>query len=139
MTDWAALKIEYVNSTISLRELAEKQGINAAGVIKRCEREGWEVERRKVSADVSKAAQAELGDIRVTELAKFNDDDLLAARGIRAKAAEMMANVETPAELRALAGAFDTAQKIGRLALGAATESSVVTTKELPASVDEFV
>lgn len=124
MTDWAKLKLEYVNSTISLRDLAEKHGINAAGVIKRCEREGWEVERRQVSADVGKAAQAELGDTRAAELAKFNDDDLKVARGIRAKAASMMATVESPQELSALARAFDTAQKIGRLALGAATESS---------------
>ena len=51
----------------------------------------------------------------------------------------MMARVNFPADLRALASAVDTAQKIGRLALGASTENATVSTRELPASVDEFV
>lgn len=139
MTDWAKLKLEYVHGTMTLRELADTHGINAAGVMKRSQRDDWDIERQQVSASVSKAANEALGETRAIELAKFNDDDLKVARGIRAKAAAMMAKVESPAELRALAGAFDTAQKIGRLALGAATENSVVTTKELPASIDEFV
>jgi hypothetical protein len=51
----------------------------------------------------------------------------------------LLATVATAAELKALSGTFDVAQKISRLALGASTENSTVTTKELPASVDEFV
>ena len=138
-TDWAALKTEYVHGTATMRELAEQKGIKAAGLMRRAAKEGWDAERKQKSAQVSRAAGESLTGTRVDELAKFNADDLKMARAIRAKAAQMMVKANTPADLRALAGAVDTAQKVGRLALGASTENSMVTTKELPSSVDEFV
>jgi hypothetical protein len=138
-TDWAAVKTAYIHGTDTMRELAEKHGIKAAGLMKRAAAEGWDAERKQKSAEVSKAAGALLTGSRVDELAKFSADDLKMARAIRAKAAQMLGGANTPADLRAIAGAVDTAQKVGRLALGASTENSTVTTKELPASVDEFV
>jgi uncharacterized protein YjcR len=137
--DWTAIKTEYVHGTDTMRELAEKHGIKAAGLMRRAANEGWDAERKQKSAEVSKTVSDSLVSSRAEDLAKFNADDLMMARAIRAKAAKLMANANTPADLRALAGAVDTAQKVGRLALGASTENSSVTTKELPASVDEFV
>lgn len=58
---------------------------------------------------------------------------------MRDKANALLAAASTAAEVKALAGAFDVAQKISRLAIGAETENSLVSTRELPASVDEFV
>ena len=84
-------------------------------------------------------ASAIITESRTDDLAKFNADDLKMARAIRAKAAQMMQTATTPSQLQALAAAVDKAQKVGRLALGASTENNTVTTKELPASVDEFV
>lgn len=138
-TDWTKLRAEYITSASTLRELADRHGIKAAGVMRRAAKEGWDAERKQESARVSKAAIDATVPDRVAELEKFNADDLKMARAIRAKAAQMMANTSTPSDLRALAGAVDTAQKVGRLALGASTENSTVTTRELPASVDEFV
>lgn len=138
-TDWTALRLEYVHGTDTMRELAEKHGIKAAGVMRRAAKEGWDSERKQKSAEVSKTASAVLTESRTDDLAKFNADDLKMARAIRAKAAQMMQTATTPSQLQALAAAVDKAQKVGRLALGASTENSAVTTKELPASVDEFV
>lgn len=138
-TDWAAIKTEYVHGSVTMRELAEKHGIKAAGVMRRAAKEGWEAERKQKSAEVSKGASEALTAGRTDELVRFNAADLEMAKAIRTKAEAMMKEASTPQDLKAIAGAIDTAQKVGRLALGASTENSTVTTKELPASIDEFV
>lgn len=137
--DWAALRVEYISSTITLRELARKHGIKAAGVMARAAKEKWEDQRKQESARVSKAAADAIMNDRVTMLAKFNEDDLRMARAIRAKAAQMMMYAERPSDLRAIASAADIAQKIGRLALGVETEVASVTTHDYPTSIEEFV
>jgi hypothetical protein len=138
-TDWNALRVEYVNGSMQYKELAEKHGLKEGTVRQRANREGWAAERNALSRAVTQTAQAKLTEDRTDELTKFNEDDLKMARAIRAKAASMMRNELSPQDLRALAGAVDTAQKVGRLALGASTENSSVTTQTLPASVDEFI
>ena len=138
-SDWTTIRTEYVHGADTMRELADKHGIKASGLMRRAAKEGWDAERKQKSAAVSRAASDVLTDTRVDALIQFNADDLKMARAIRAKAARMMGDDLTPQDLRALAGSVDMAQKVGRLALGASTENSSVTTKELPASVDEFV
>jgi len=120
-TDWKALRVEYVNGAMTFKELAEKHGIKDATVRQRAHREDWEQERHALSQAVTQAAQTRLSESRSSQLARFNEDDLRVARAIRAKAAAMLATAQQPADLRALASAMDTAQKIGRLALGATT------------------
>jgi hypothetical protein len=138
-TDWAALKVEYVNSALTYGELAERHGLKAGTVRQRANREGWNDSRNAVSQFVTKVATEQITENRVDELIKFNAEDLATAKAIRNKAIEMMDGIESPSDLRALAGAVDVAQKVGRLALGASTENSAVTTKELPSTVDDFV
>lgn len=138
-TDWQAIKLEYINSPLSLKEIAEKHDLKDATVRQRAHREDWEAERHALSQSVTQAAQEQLTDDRANQLAKFNEDDLRMARAIRAKAASMIKELDNPSALRAVAGAADLAQRIGRLALGAETENRIVTSRELPASVDEFV
>jgi hypothetical protein len=104
-----------------MRALAKKHGINAAGLMKRAEREGWDAERQQLSATVSKTASDALVESRIDELTKFNEADLRIAKALREKAEAMMLTAEAPSDLRALAGAIDVAQKVGRLALGATT------------------
>lgn len=138
-TDWPALKLEYVNSTLSLRELAERHGIKSAGVMARAVKEGWDLARKQNQAEVSAAAQEQLTANRIDELAAFNEADLKMARAIRAKAAQMMqqgVNL-SPTELRSVAASADTAQKIGRLALGAETARTVNDNRSLPPIKDE--
>ena len=137
--DWSALRIEYVNSALQYKELAEKHGLKEGTVRQRANRERWGEARNAASRAVTEKAGAVLTTSRADELARFNEDDLKMARAIRAKAARMMSEDMRPNDLRALAGAVEAAQKVGRLALGASTENSTVTTKELPASIDEFV
>jgi hypothetical protein len=128
--DWAALRAEYVSGHCTMRELASKHGIKAAGVMRRAANEKWEADRKQESLRVSKEASIALGKFRTDELSKFNDDDLKIAKGIRAKAVGMLASVVTPQDIRALASAFEVAQRIGRLALGASTDNKEITGKD---------
>lgn len=134
-TDWAALRVEYVNGSMDYHELAKAHGLKHATVRQRANREKWQEARHTLSQAVTHAAQAKLTEDRTDELTKFNEDDLKMARAIRAKAARLMGNDLSAQELRALAGAVDVAQKVGRLALGASTENSAISTNDVQITV----
>lgn len=135
--DWAALRVEYVNSAMTYGELAEKHGLKPGTVRQRANRENWNDSRNALSQLVTTTATEQITDNRVDELTKFNQQDLETAKAIRNKAIEMMGQIDTPSDLRALAGAVDVAQKVGRLALGASTENSAQVIRELPTLEDD--
>ena len=125
-TDWITIKTEYVNGA-EYSALADKYKIKEATVRQQSSRHKWLEERHKMSLAVTAKAISVLVESRAEQLANFNADDIRVAKAIRAKAATMMRNASSPQDLRARSGAFDTAQKIGRLALGATTENNGVT------------
>jgi hypothetical protein len=122
--DWAAVRLAYINSSKSIRQLAEEFKVGASAAMKRCASEGWEAKRKQQTQKVSIEAEKVSTVARAQELAKFNEADLKVACAIREKAALMLQETENPMHLRALAAAMDSAQKIGRLALGATTENA---------------
>lgn len=137
-TDWAALRVEYVNSSMQYKELAEKHGLKEGTVRQRANREDWSRERNALSRAVTDAANASLGDERISRLAKFNDQDAKIAEALKGKAAKLLGRDSLdPSELSALSRVFDTAQKIGLLALGAATANTTVSTRSLDPLQDE--
>lgn len=139
-TDWTAVKLSYVNSNKTLREVATDHGIKAAGVMARASKEGWEAERKQKQAEVSKIVQDELIEDRASKLAKFNEQDARIAEALKAKAEMLLEHGDLDdKKLANLTRVFDGAQKIGLLALGAATENVNSTVTSLPASVDDFV
>lgn len=136
--DWLAIQTEYVSGK-EYTELSETYNVKEATIRQRSKRGDWSQLRHSASLAVTEKAIDSIIEVKADLLARLNETDLSAAESLRAKATELLATVATAAELKALSGTFDVAQKISRLALGASTENSTVTTKELPASVDEFV
>lgn len=118
-TDWPLIRMEYAQGTASLSELAEKYGLYPATLTSRADKEGWAEERRQEAERVRAVTDESNG---ATQLAAFNEADLTVARAMRAKAAQMIKEATTPAEINALAKVFDIAHKIGRTALGADTD-----------------
>jgi len=116
-TDWPAIKVEYLNSNASLRELAAKHNVKESAMMARCARDQWEPERKRIQAKVIAKANKSLEQSRAEQLVKLNRDDLEAANAIKAKARSMLDMIESPNDLRALSASLDTAQKISRLAL----------------------
>lgn len=140
-TDWTAIRTEYINGA-EYPDLAHKYKVKEATLRQRASRHKWSQERQKASQLVTAKATEALIETKAEQLAKFNADDLKVARNLRALVNRQIqkSNGEMDAStIRALAGAASEAQRIGRLALGAETESSVVMTKELPSSVDDFL
>lgn len=136
--DWIAIQTDFI-SGMEYSELSEKYNVKEATIRQRAKRGNWSQKRHSVSQTVTDRAISTMIEVKADLLAKLNEADLKSAQALRDKANELMQSVTTPNELKALSGTFDIAQKIGRLALGASTENSTVTSKELPASVDEFV
>ena len=137
-TDWAALRVEYVNGSMQYKELAEKHKLKEGTVRQRANREDWAHERNALSRAVTQAANATLGDERATRLARFNDQDAKISEALKAKAAKLLNSDSVDAsELSALSRVFDTAQKMGLLALGAATANTTVSTRTLDPLKDE--
>lgn len=132
------LRLEYVNSTLSGRELAEKHGLQVRNLEKKITRGGWLEQRRKVMYAVQEKAQQKVTDERADELSQWNQDDLRLARALRAQVARTMTLLGQPAgegmpprlippeTLRTLAVTAESAQRIGRLALGASTGNQAV-------------
>ncbi len=136
-TDWAALKLQYVHGAETLREIADKHNIKAAGVMRRAAKEGWDAARKQESAKVSTVAHAALGDERATRLAKFNEQDAKIAEALKANAARILNGADVDDKVLAnLTRIFDGAQKIGLLALGAATANTTVSTRTLEPLTD---
>ena len=131
--DWDLIRTEYVSSSISIRELADKFDCSADAIEKRAGREQWTEQRRKMSAEVLAKADAELTAKRASDLVKFNEEDLNLAKALRSQIAKHINDAirgSTPLsthDIRRLASAAADAQKIGRLALGVSTANNEVT------------
>ena len=128
--DWPAAKIEYVtNAALTLADIAAKYGTTMDATKQQCLRNNWVEERAERSRILSqKVTEKSILDI-VGELAKYNEQDLIAAKSLRALAAKRMQSANQgqnlePKDVRALAGAIESAQRIARLALGASTENT---------------
>jgi len=127
--DWDAIKTEYIGGRMSYASLAEEHGISASAITKRGQREGWRALRLKISEDVGIKAQKSIVNQRAAWLERFNEGDLEIAEAVKAEVEQFIKDARTKEggitaqEIRALAGAAEAAQKIGRLALGATTDS----------------
>lgn len=130
-TDWNAVRLAYIHSAKSLAVIAKEFGLTADACEKRAEREEWTRLRREASESVSAAASAKIEAERAQALAEWNDADLTVAKSLRGQVAKAIrfAQAEgqpalTPVQIRALVNAAEGVQRIGRLALGATTENT---------------
>lgn len=127
--DWAAIKLDYMHSALEPMALAKKYDVPPATMRQRVKRGGWAAERHSHVTQVTAQAHGILTAEKVSELTQWNADDLRIARALRAQIAASIKVAQdrkaplSASELRALAGAAEQAQKMGRLALGVSTEN----------------
>lgn len=140
---WAVLEAEYVNGSMSVRELATSKGVSEPALEKRAQLGKWSEKRRVASVEIGKAASKSAAQLQLDELEAFNKADLALAKNLRALVNAQIrkvldkakqAGLEMPdmkaTDIRTLASAGAEIQRIGRLALGAATENQQVTGKD---------
>ena len=126
---WEKIHLAYVHGK-DYADLSAEYGVKASTIRQRVKRYKLSHDRRAVSQAVAEQVVQGIIEEKVSHLEKFNADDLRMARAIRAKAAGLMAMELTPQDLRALAGAVDLAQKVGRLALGAEIEITTINSRD---------
>lgn len=76
MTDWNAIKTEYISTSISQRALAEKYGVSPSTLRYRAKREGWDDERCAISRKTAQATAAvivERGADRASRILSLSD------------------------------------------------------------------
>ena len=61
-TNWEQIRTEYVTAEISLRDLADKQGVARSQVFERSRREGWVTQRRAFRSRAGAKAEQEAED-----------------------------------------------------------------------------
>lgn len=132
--DWTALRIEYINGSMTQRELANEYNVNASTLMARANREQWEQERKQLQAKASEAAQERITEQYIDKLAEFSATDIALAETLKnkitavlAKITEAHADVSDSNYINTLANALSTSQRVGRLALGAETSNQKVT------------
>jgi uncharacterized protein YjcR len=129
--DWLVIKTDYANSYLTFADLAKKYNVKDVTLRSRSSREDWQRLRNTIQEVATKQANDATISAKVDRLIELNEIDLSAAQALRQKASELMRVVTTANELKAIAGTYDIAQKISRLALGAATENTNVSTRTL--------
>lgn len=71
--DWVAIKAEYIATTISQRELAEKYGVSHSTIRRRCEKESWVAARERYERDVSAKVAQKNANKEVNRLSRLID------------------------------------------------------------------
>jgi len=128
--DWVAIKTEYVAGA-DYTSLSEKYGVKEVTIRQRVMQGKWGEIRNSTLQVITERAIEKIIDVKVDILSNLNEIDLSAAQALRDKANEMLSKITSANELKSLAGVFDSAQKISRLALGASTENNNVTQRVL--------
>jgi uncharacterized membrane protein YqiK len=61
-TNWSRLKKEYITGTMSIRELAEKRGVNVSTAQTRASHEGWMAERKAYKQDFDEKSTKKIAE-----------------------------------------------------------------------------
>ncbi|MDH2997196.1 hypothetical protein A1D22_05860 [Pasteurellaceae bacterium LFhippo2] len=128
--DWVAIKVQFVNSSLSTREFAEKYGIPFGTLTKQVAQGKWLDERIIIGSDTEQKSIEFSVNNRAVRLAKFDDDCIDLADDFRKKAKEFLHQIDSPMALKALTGAMKDTQAMARLALGASTENQATSSVE---------
>jgi hypothetical protein len=129
--DWPSLRLEYILSNVTQRELAQQHGLKERTVNKRAEREHWAAEREERQRGMIETASQQVTFDAVAELRRQNLFDLDCARRLRQHIERLLHEAEgkddlSPSDLRTLSAALESTQRVCRLALGASSNNEVV-------------
>lgn len=122
------IRVEYINGTLSIGELAKRHGIKYSHLQATASRERWTESRNEILDRINEITYKNQIDERVKKIKKFNDDCVKLANNILAASAKILneeIKKEPPSAVRInrVARTIREAQMIGRLSLGVSTEN----------------
>lgn len=124
--DWVAIKVQFINSSLSAKEFAEKYGIPYGSLSKQVAQGKWNDERKTVGKDTENKSIEYSVNNRAAKLAQIDDDCVKTAEEINRKLRELLPTIDSPMALKALSGTLKDTQAVTRLALGASTDNQAV-------------
>jgi hypothetical protein len=131
--DWEIIKADYLtHRDVGMAALAKRYRMRERTLREVAERDHWTEQREAHSAEVARQALVQSASEQAAELADFDSDCLRCAKLAVGRFTAMLATHEKPHELSALVGALRDAQAVGRMSLGAPTE----TVQQIPPDED---
>lgn len=124
--DWAAARLDYVtHHELTYADIAAKYHAAHSTIYNRACSEGWTAERKEASKNVVEKSKERIAYSRSEQLAACNQRHLALAQKLESAVNQRLQRAPELSEnaLRNLAVVSEAAQRISRLALGAATEN----------------
>jgi hypothetical protein len=132
-TDWAAAKLQYVSTDITLLELSKQLKVHEHTVRRQSRIDKWVEQRTAFNAEVARKSQAVQAQSRVQKLKEWNESDFRIAAALRSQVARQLnkfAKVQQEeefdpplSEIQRMSQIIESSQRIARLSLGATTDN----------------
>lgn len=127
--DWVAIKVQFINSSLTIPEFSEKYDIPLGTLKKQVAQGSWMDERSRVGAETVRKSVEVSSDIRAYQLTELDNKTLTLIGKAQDKLERMIEQSAEAKELKSISGAIVDLQKGYRLALGASTDNQA--TKEV--------
>lgn len=130
--DWVKIKQEYIESNITLEELAKKHAVSFSTIRQKSAKEGWTTEKNIFRTKIEQKYQEKQSDLLASEASNFDNQCLRVARSaieivekqiaiLRKKAEEQKSDPLVERQVRLLeklANSLKQLQSVGKVALG---------------------
>ena len=120
--NWDIVRQANLGSDKTHAEIAEVFKIHIQSIKNKSASENWPEQRRQLTIEHENRAlnRGRFSNARIDAIKSFCESDLKVAKAIRGKVARALSKDEDldPKDLRALASAHESAQRVGRIALG---------------------
>lgn len=121
--DWVAIKVQFINSSLTISEFSEKYSIPFGTLKKQVAQGSWLDERSQVGTETVRKSVEVSSDIRAYQLTELDNKTLALIGKAQDKLARMIERSAEAKELKSISSAIVDLQKGYRLALGASTEN----------------
>lgn len=125
--DWVAIKVQFINSSLTIPEFSEKYNIPLGTLKKQVAQGSWMDERSRVGAETVRKSVEVSSDIRAYQLTELDNKTLSLIGKAQDKLERMIEKSGEAKELKSISSAIVDLQKGYRLALGASTENQATT------------
>lgn len=121
--DWVAIKVQFINSSLSISEFSTKYDIPLGTLKKQVAQGAWIEERSRVGTETVRKSVEVSSDIRAYQLTELEQENINLAKKAQSKLHHMLDTAENANQVSTVATAMVNLQKVYRLALGASTDN----------------
>lgn len=121
--DWVAIKVQFINSSLTIPEFSEKYDIPLGTLKKQVAQGSWMDERSRVGAETVRKSIEVSSDVRAYQLTELESKNIELAKKAQRKLDYMLDTAENANQVSTVANAMVNLQKVYRLALGGSTEN----------------